>query len=81
MCIIVGRRDQWNYCHLVLSRFVDLIGGRMKAVLLVFLVGSCLSCVWVALLTMKYITYNVGEFYFRVLKPFAYQGLGHDMNP
>ncbi|XP_033625098.1 solute carrier family 49 member 4 homolog [Asterias rubens] len=45
------------------ARFVDLIGGRMKAVLLVFLVGSCLSCVWVALLTMEYITYNVVSLY------------------
>ena len=54
--------DQFSYVCL-LYRFVDLMGGRMKAVLLLFLVGSCLGCLWCVLLIMKYISYNLGKLF------------------
>ncbi|XP_038058623.1 solute carrier family 49 member 4 homolog [Patiria miniata] len=48
---------------LIVSRLVDILGGRMKAVLISLTLAAFVSCVWCVLLSMKYISYSLVSVY------------------
>ncbi|XP_022100527.1 disrupted in renal carcinoma protein 2 homolog isoform X2 [Acanthaster planci] len=48
---------------LVIARLVDLLGGRMKAVLILLTAGAFIGCVWCVLLSMRYIPYSLMSVY------------------
>ncbi|XP_038058418.1 solute carrier family 49 member 4 homolog [Patiria miniata] len=48
---------------LIVARLVDILGGRMKAVLISLTMAAFVSCVWYVLLSMKYISYSLVSVY------------------
>ncbi|XP_022100532.1 disrupted in renal carcinoma protein 2 homolog [Acanthaster planci] len=48
---------------LIFARLVDFLGGRMKLILLVMMIGSVGSCVWCVLLSMQYVAFNLPSLY------------------
>ena len=47
--------------YLLLFRFVDLLGGKMKLVLMLLTVCGVACIIWVILITMKVIALNLGK--------------------